>query len=51
VAVANLVANSEVFAFDEWGGIGRRGLGKQSILDGTAGSDGASDNELDEITA
>ena len=51
VAVANLVAYGEVFAFDERGGIVGSGLRQQSVVDGTAGSDGASDNEFDEITA
>ena len=51
VAVANLVADSEVFAFDERRGIVGSGLSEQSIVDGTAGSDRACDDELDEITA
>ena len=51
VAVANLVAHGEVFAFDERGGLVGSGLRQQRIVDGTAGSDGACDHELDEITA
>jgi hypothetical protein len=51
VAVANFMADGEVFAFDEREGIVGCGLREQSIIDGAARSDGASDNEFYEITA
>ena len=50
MAIADLVADGEVFAFD---GGGRRfgaGVGEKRLIDGTTGGDGASDDEFDEVT-
>ena len=49
VAVADFVADGEMFAFD----VGRFGVRicQKSFVDGTAGGDGTSDQEFDEIAA
>jgi hypothetical protein len=51
VAGAHLVADAEVFAFDEWRCGSSAWLFEKRFVDRASGSDGSGDDVLDEIAA